>query len=210
MSSPSYLFSRLRLATIKPAESRHPNAPLLQSSPSLAGPFIESSLPNWAANALERSDKPRATASFMANRRGTGATYLVHGLQCGDLQLRLVIPVSCSGAAELFGHLGKYEQASVICGIDDSTQAVELEMLLDKRAATIALEATPVEMTEAVFDDEAQLLFSLVQTQTMRTLIPGQEVHDVIVIYCGNPVPLRAKNQKSAQESDQHFSAKMH
>lgn len=210
MPSLSYLFSRLRLATIKPAESRHPNSPLLRSSPNLAGPFLETSLPSWAANALERSDRPRGAAAFMANRRDTGANYLVHGLQCGDLQLRIVIPIGCPGAAELFGHLAKHEQTSVMCAIDDSTQAVELEILLDRQAAAIALEATPVEMTEAVLKDEAQLLFSLVQPKGMRTLIPDQQVQDVIVIYCVDPAPLGAKDSKLARKSHQRFSAKVH
>lgn len=207
---PSHLFSRLRLATIKPAEQRHPNAPLARSSPELNGPFIHTSLPSWAANTLERLDLPREAASFLANRRDTGATYLVHGLQCGDLQLRVVVPVACPGAPALFAHIGQQEHVSVICDVDESTQSVELAIALNKEAAVRALAAPKVAMTDEVFRDEASMLFALAHAQTVPSLIPAQEVRDVIVLFCGDTAALAAMDGQSTAEGHQHLASKMH
>lgn len=208
--SPSHLFSRLRLATIEPAEQRHPNAPLVRSAPELNGPFIQTSLPSWAANTLERSDLPREAASFLANRRDTRATYLVHGLQCGDLQLRVVVPVACPGAPALFAHIGQHEHVSVICDVDDSTQSVELAIALNKEVAFKALEAPKVSMTEEVFRDEAAMLFAFAHAPSMPSLIPAQDVRDVIVLFCGDTAALAAMAPSSTTERHQHLNSKMH
>lgn len=181
-----HLFSRLRLASILPAERRHPSAPLARSVPQLHGPFLHTTLPNWAAETLEREDLPREAASFVANRRDTGATYLVHGLQCGTLQVRVVIPVTCPGAAQLFAHLTEQERVSLICDIDESSQSIELAMALDKQAAIRALAAPSVPTSDQMLQDEAEMLFCLVHAQSMPSLISGQHVQDVVVLFCGD------------------------
>lgn len=205
-----HLFSRLRLAAIKPAEHRHPNAPLIRSAAQLNGPFIQTTLPSWAANTLERQDLPRAAAAFISNRGDTGAAYLVHGLQCGDLQLRIVIPVACPGATALFTHLAEHERASVVCDIDESTQSVELAITLYKQAAATALTAAKVPMTEDVFQDESDMLFALVHSQSVPSLISGHNVNDVLVLFCADPASLAARNVPPVTEGHQGFNAKMH
>lgn len=209
MSLP-YLLSRVRFATIKPADERHPSAPLPRTIPELKVPFLQTSLPSWAASTLERANLPTSAASFLANRRDTGATYLVHGLQCGDLQLRLVVPVACAGAPELFAHLEKLGRVSVICDIDDSTQSIELAMALDKEAATCALAAPRVPMTEEVFRDEAEMLHALVHAEAVPSLIPGQDVHDVMVLYCRDQASLKTSMPYWPADSTPQFGTKMH
>lgn len=209
MSLP-YLLSRLRFATITPADERHPNAPLTRSAPELNGPFLQTSLPSWAANTLERPDLPHAAASFLANRRNTGATYLVTGLQCGDLQLRVVVPVASAGAPELLEHSQKVGQVSAICDIDESTQSLELAIALSKQAATHALAAPKVPMTSAVFRDEAEMLHALVHAESVSSLIPTQGVRDVLVMFCGDQASLAARGPHWTAESTPEFGAKMH
>lgn len=209
MSLP-YLFSRLRFATITPADERHPNAPLTRSAPELNGPFLQTSLPSWAANTLERPDLPHAAASFLASRRDTGATYMVHGLQCGDFQLRVVVPVASAGAPELFAHLEKLGRVSVICDIDESTQSVELAITLDKLAATRALAAPRVPMTEAVFRDEAEMLHALVHAESVPSLVPAQDVRDVLVLFCGDQASFAARGPHWTAKSPPEFGTKLH
>lgn len=208
--SPPYLLSRVRFATIKPADERHPSAPLPRTVPELKAPFLQTSLPSWAANTLERTNLPNSAASFLANRRDTGATYLVQGLQCGGLQLRLVVPVACAGAPELFAHLEKLGRVSVICDIDESTQSIELAMALDKEAATCALAAPRVPMTEEVFRDEAEMLHALVHAEAVPSLIPGQDVHDVMVLYCRDQASLKTSMPYWLADSTPQFGTKMH
>lgn len=209
MSLP-YLLSRVRFATIKPADERHPSAPQARTVPELKPPSLQTSLPSWAANTLERADLPNSAASFLAKRRDTGATYLVHGLQCGDLQLRLVVPVACAGAPELFAHLEKLGRVSVICDIDESTQSIELAMTLDKEAATCALAAPRVPMTEEVFRDEAEMLHALVHAESVPSLIPGQDVRDVLVLYCRDQASLKTSKPYWPADGTPQVGTKMH
>lgn len=209
MSLP-YLLSRLRFASITPADERHPNAPLTRSAPELNGPFLQASLPSWAANTLERPDLPHAAASLLANRRNTGATYLVTGLQCGDLQLRVVVPVASAGALELLEHSQKVGQVSAICDIDESTQSIELAMTLDKQAATCALAAPRVPMSEEVFRDEAEMLHALVHSESVPSLIPAQNVRDVVVLFCRDQASLKASKSYWPTDSTAQFGTKMH
>lgn len=206
----TYLFSRLRLAVIKPTEQRHPNAPLARSTPQLRGSFIQTSLPSWAANTLVRSDLPRGAAAFFANRRKTGASYLVHGLQCGTLQLRTVIPVASSSAKALFTHLAEQQHVSAICYVDESTQAIELAIALDKEAAVRALAAPSVLMTDAVLHDEAEMVFSLVHAPSMPSLTPGQDVRDVLVLFCGDLALPAGQDSPLSSSSRQNSSTPVH
>lgn len=205
-----HLFSRLRLVTIKPAEARHPNAPMVRSAPQLNGPFLETSLPSWAATTLERADLPREAASFLANRRDTGAVYLVHGVQSGPLQLRIVIPAACTGATELFTHLAEQERVSVICDIDESTQSVELAIAMSKEAAVMALQAPQVPRTDTVLLDEVEMLLALANAQSVPSLIAGQKVEDILVFFCGDVAALNAVDSRLPAEGSPSTGSRVH
>ena len=182
----STLHSRVRIATVKSAKSWPYESPLRRNPSHVIGPYLKTSLPNWAAAALENREVSRESSVFVWKRRDTKATYVVHVLQCGSVQLRTMIPVACQGVRALLEHASERGQFSILFSIEDTNLVLELVTSLDQEAASVALTASQVAMSERVLDDEARLMLDMMQTDGIPTLIPEQQVQRVVVLFCGD------------------------
>lgn len=65
-------------------------------------------------------------------------------------------------------------------------------------------------MTDEVFRDEASMLFALAHAPTVPSLVPAQEVRDVIVLFCSDTAALAAMDPNSTAEGHEHLGSKMH
>lgn len=65
-------------------------------------------------------------------------------------------------------------------------------------------------MTSAVFRDEAEMLHALVHAESVSSLIPTQDVRDVLVLFCGDQASFAARGPHWTAESTPEFGTKMH
>lgn len=182
----SILQSRFRLAYPKNPDERHASSPLRNQPGRAAGPFLHTNIPHWAAQALEDPGRTRRCIALVSACRESGAGYLVHVLQVGSMQIRTLLPTSHASARRLFEHALAHECLNITLDIDETTQSLEMMTMLDRESASAALAAPQVQPSEIVALDEAKTLLALAAVPNLPSLIPAEQVCDVLVVYAGD------------------------
>lgn len=186
-----FLKSRIRLATTAGAHERPPESPLSQQSRYVPGPFLLSSLPGWAAELLASDDTPNQGIELVWRRPDTQATYVLHVLQAGRLQLRTVLPTAAPDCRKLLEHAAEHRTLNLVFDIEGTTRALDFLVGFDPEAARVALAAPQVRTSEAVQEDEGELLLALARAAEVPSLVADREVSEAMVILAGATAPVR-------------------
>lgn len=186
-----FLQTRIRLATAEGAHERPLESPLSQQPHYVPSPFLLSSLPTSAADILAADEPPNKSIGLVWTRPATQATYVLHVVQAGHLQLRTVLPTSNESVRALLEHAVGHESLNLVFDIEGTTQGLDLLTVLDRETASVALAAPQVQTSDAVQEDEAELLLSLAREPEVPSLVPGCEVFETLVVFGGGAVRIR-------------------
>lgn len=196
-----FLQSRIRLAQAEEAHTRPHESPLSEHANYVPGPFLLSSVPRWAADLLASDDFSHQSIELVWRHPATQATYILHVLQAGPLQLRTLLPSAAPGVRKLLEHAAAHQTLNLVFDIEESTQALDFLVVFDRQAALKALAAPQLRTSEAVQDDEAELLLSLVREVEVPSLVADCPVREALVVFAGETARLRFRSPAALASS---------